>query len=133
MSTTKKPSGFPYTSEKGSTGYALGLQGSSFAKIQFPVLLAKMLMPFANVFVVNPGTYTREAWMSYATAPSYWYSQSAQVGDVLLISSVTSDTNQKLLYFFLVTAIRTGSAYKDGHCILMLMEGEPPLWPDTST
>ena len=89
-------------------------------------LLARMLMPFANVYGVGGGqTFTKAQWLEYATTRTYWHQDSAKIGDALVVSGTTKDTNQRLVYYFRVTDLGAGSQ-RYGKCFLLLLEGEPP-------
>ena len=132
MSELKKPSQFPtLTAAAGVQG--LVMKDGSFAKCQLTHLLAMMLMPFAQVGVAAAASYTRSQWMEYARNYTYWYQTALKAGDVLVIQAMTSDTNQRVVYYFRITSVDTNMNVSRGYCFLMLMEGEPPIWPDKPT
>ena len=128
MSETKKPSEFPLVSSTSESLQGLVLSGSSFARMPYTHLIARMLMPFANLYVRISNSYTRTAWLEFSSSETYWGMKGMAVGDVLVITGTTSDTGQKFAYYFLAERAKTVTDMY-GHCFLFLLEGEPPVWP----
>lgn len=130
MSETKKPSEFPLVSSTSESLQGLVLSGSSYARMPYTHLIARMLMPFANLYTRTSNSYTRAGWLGFLSPETYWGMSGPAVGDVLVITGTTSDTGQKFAYYFLAERVRSETTMY-GHCFLLLLEGEPPFWPGT--
>ncbi len=111
--------------------WSLILDAEKLGCISFKVMLAAMLMPWAKV-VSRTGTnyYTRAEWITFASGQTFWNMSGAQVGDVLVVSGTTKDTNQRVVYYFLAKTLKENSDFY-GKCFLLLLEGEPPRWMNT--
>lgn len=117
------------------SGLSMPLINSSgnLSQISPHILLAMLLLPNATVYTrSNVNWYTRDQIRLYSTGDTYWGVNAQKAGDVLLLFGTTADTNQQFVYFFQATSRRNSEEW-NGRCFLLLLEGERPLWANTSS
>ncbi len=98
-----------------------------------PMLLARLLMPWATIRARTVNYYSRAEWLYFAKGETFWGMVNGQPNELLIITGTTTDTNQKFVYYFYSTRIVVRADANDlyGKCFLLLLEGEPPRWINT--
>lgn len=92
---------------------------------------AMMLIPGASVYQYSRYDYSVSQWKIYAQKETWWGYPDAQIGDVIILTGLTSDTKARFVYYFRVERIEAEKRY--GYCFLFLLEGQAPFWPGVSS
>ena len=97
----------------------------------FSLLGAFFLAGGSGKMLRIPRSFTKAIWLSYCTVKTGWWPYAANPGDLLTVYGKTSDTNQAVMTYHVVTSLEESGEKCWATPFLILMEGEPPIWVNT--